>query len=124
MQNHLGTAANDVHFQAYVLEGIVRWNSQISKAALLKAAPVHLTQLCRSAILNKSTDTDFYPPAAYTGELFRIENLYSEMGSNLTMGSNIDTEIEEGLNNEDHLVTFAEEEGSLDSELDVAARSS
>jgi hypothetical protein len=92
---------------------------------LLKPTSVHLTQLClRSAILYKSTDTNFYPPAAYTGELFRIEYLYSEIESNLTLGSDIDTEIEEGLNDEDHLVTFAEEEGSLDSELDVAVHSS
>ena len=132
MQNHLGTAANDVHFQAYVLEGIVRWNSQRSKAAIdspesnIRSFDPKLRlklKFLRSAILNQSTDTDFYPPAAYTGELFGIEYLYSEIGSNLTLGSDIDTEIEEGLNDEDHLVTFAEEEVSLDSELDVAVRS-
>jgi hypothetical protein len=33
--------------------------------------------------------------AAYTEELFGIEYLYSEMGSNLTLRVNIDIEIEE-----------------------------
>lgn len=126
-----GTAANDIHFQAYVIEGIVRWNSQRAIAALdspdstirsfdpklrLKLKSLH------SAVLDKSTDTDYHPPAAYTGELFGIEYLYSEIGLNVTLGANIDLEIEEGLDIEDTMAT-TEEEGSLDSEMDVAANS-
>jgi hypothetical protein len=131
LQTNLGTAANDVHFQAYILEGIVWWNSQRSIAAIDSPESnirsfdpkLRLKLKClRSAVLDKSTDIDFHPLAAYTGELFGIEYLYSEMGSNLTLGVNIDIEIEEGLNDEDDFFTFfPEEEDCLDSELDVDA---
>lgn len=73
-------------------------------------------------MLDKFTDTDYHPPVAYTGKLFGMEYLYSEIGSNVTLGSNIDLEIEEGLDIEDTVAT-TEEEGSLDSEMDVAANS-
>jgi hypothetical protein len=131
LQTNLGTAANDVHFQAYILEGIVWWNSQRSIAAIDSPESnirsfdpkLRLKLKClRSAVLDKSTDIDFHPLAAYTGELFGIEYLYSEMGSNLTLGVNIDIEIEEGLNDDDDFFTFfPEEEDCLDSELDVDA---
>lgn len=75
-----------------------------------------------SAVLHKSTDTNCHPPAAYTGELFGIEYLYLEIGSNVTLGYNIDLEIEEGLDIEDTLAT-TEEEGCLNSEMDVATNS-
>jgi hypothetical protein len=75
-----------------------------------------------SAVLDKFTDTDYHPPAAYTGELFGIEYLYSEIGSNVTLGSNIAIEIEGGLDIEDTVATTEEEE-SLDSEMDGAANS-
>ncbi len=133
LQQNLGTAANDVHFQAYILEGIVRWNSQRSIAAIDSHESnirsfdpkLRLKLKClRSAALDKSTDIDFHPQAAYTGELFGIEYLYSEMGSNLTLGVNIDIEIEVGLNDDDDFLTFfPEEEDCLDSELDVAVLS-
>lgn len=29
----IGTAANDIHFQAFLIEGIVRWNSARAEAA-------------------------------------------------------------------------------------------
>ncbi|EFX67652.1 hypothetical protein DAPPUDRAFT_330831 [Daphnia pulex] len=104
-------------------------NSQISIAAIDSPESnirsfdpkLRLKLKClRSAVLDKSTDIDFHPLAAYTGELFGIEYLYSEMGSNLTLGVNIDIEIEEGLNDDDDFFTFfPEEEDCLDSELDV-----
>lgn len=133
LQKNLGNCSNDVHFQAYILEGIVRWNSQRSIAAIDSPESnirsfdpkLRLKLKClRSAVLDKSTDIDFHPPAAYTRELFGIEYLYSEMGSNLTLGVNIDIEIEEGLNDDDDFLTFfPEEEDCLDSELDVAVLS-
>jgi hypothetical protein len=109
--------------QAYVIEGIVRWNSQREIVALgssdstirsfdpklrLKLKSLH------STVLDKSTDTNYHPPAAYTGKLFGIEYLYLEIGSNVTLGYNIDLEIEEGLDIEDTLAT-TEEEGCVNS---------
>ncbi|XP_038061156.1 uncharacterized protein LOC119731927, partial [Patiria miniata] len=36
-----GTVANDVHFQAYLMEGLVRWNEDCAAYALLTEAPEH-----------------------------------------------------------------------------------
>jgi len=69
-------AANDVHFQAYLLEGIVRWNADREEAAArrstddsrsfsdqLKAATCQLTR----KVLGQSR-VDFQPAKAYTGK--------------------------------------------------------
>lgn len=115
LQKKFGTAANDVHFQAYILEKIVWWNSQRSIAAIdsAEAKSVHL-------IINLDLNSSVYvrpycwinlltynviSTAAYTEELFGIEYIYSEMGSNLTLRVNIDIEIEEGLNDDDDFFT-------------------
>ena len=73
-----GTVANDVHFQAYLLEGIVRWNEDRAVAAVsstdgvgdsrsyndvLKAAANQLS----SRLLGRNIDSGFRPANAYTG---------------------------------------------------------
>lgn len=123
--------ANDVHFQAYVLDGIVRWNRERSIAAIdspgstLRSFDQKLLlkeNSLRSTVLHQSTQPAYHAPAAYTGELFGIDYLYSEIKSSVTLGSNIEIEIEEGLVDDDTLVA-PDEESSLDPELDVAVTS-
>lgn len=117
--------ANDVHFQAYVLDGIVRWNRERPPGSTLHSFDQKLLlkeNSLRSTVLHQSTQPAYHAPAAYTGELFGIDYLYSEIKSSVTLGSNIEIEIEEGLVDDDTLVA-PDEESSLDPELDVAVTS-
>ena len=72
-----GTAANALHFQMYLLEGLHRWNSDRSLAALdtqlsplrcydskLKSALAELSQSVMGAKLFK----EYQPPRKYTGK--------------------------------------------------------
>ena len=71
-----GTSANDVHFQAFLLEGLHRWNkdreAQIVTAA--RTAPSSYNSKLMS-VVNELSDTvlgkrlhmDYRQPRAYTG---------------------------------------------------------
>ena len=76
-----GTAANDVHFQAYLLEGVMRWNDDRAVAAVssdgttsrcysgsLRAAVNQLSD----RILGEKLDSGFHPAKAYTGMYCRL----------------------------------------------------
>ena len=79
MELILGTAANAPNFQAYLLEGLTRWNDDRASAAHKKTqsdtSSLHCynSQLVSSvnklskAIFNKEPVPDFRPPGKYTG---------------------------------------------------------
>ena len=74
-----GTTANDMHFQSYLLEGIVRWNQDRALAAIEAPPSEHRTYnsaLCHemnrlsSLVYGKEIVPNYQDPSAYTGEIF------------------------------------------------------
>ncbi|KAK7944627.1 hypothetical protein WMY93_000355 [Mugilogobius chulae] len=105
-----GTSASVAHFQAYLLEGLMRWNEDRMDEAVKAGSTLWtynsaqreaLDRLSRK-ILGKSLVDNYRPPGAYTGELLGIEYLYSQTGKALTV-------IEAGAE-EDRLVEEMEDE--------------
>ncbi|KAL1274695.1 hypothetical protein QQF64_027509 [Cirrhinus molitorella] len=87
-----GTSASDAHFQAYLLEGLMRWNDDRMEDAIKGASSIRsygsamreaVDRLSRS-VLGKPWDERYRPPGAFTGELLGIEYLYSQTGKTLT----------------------------------------
>jgi len=71
-----GTLANDVHFQAYLMEGIARWNDDRARAAVSSGTTDfrHFADTLRAAtnqlsgqILGDPVDSGFRPANLYTG---------------------------------------------------------
>ncbi|KAJ7983613.1 hypothetical protein DPEC_G00375190 [Dallia pectoralis] len=84
-----GTSANAMHFQAFLLDGLVRWNENRAAAAVegqeqpllsysghLQHSLNELSQLVLGVRLVK----DHTVPREYTGELLGVEYLYSQTG--------------------------------------------
>ena len=102
-----------MHFQAFLFDGICRWNAARSSAAITNPSPKirsfdvmlqdRLNSLS-SAILGQPIDPNYRPPAVYTGELFGVEYLYNEMGAKIEI-TDVDKEIEEGMDGEDNADT-------------------
>ena len=108
-----------MHFQAYLLEGIVRWNAARTIAAIdsngrnLRSFNQKLSKKLQNLqleVFQKPKDLAFQQAAAYTDELFGMKNIYTEIGLTEILGINLDTEIEEGLEDEDALITGAPDE--------------
>ncbi|XP_042627584.1 uncharacterized protein LOC109091091 [Cyprinus carpio] len=87
-----GTSASDAHFQAYLLEGLMRWNDDRMEDVIKGASSIRsygsamkeaVDQLSRT-VLGKPWDERYRPPGAYTGELLGMEYLYSQTGKTLT----------------------------------------
>ena len=88
-----GTSANAVNFQAYLIEGIVRWNRARAEAAIKNESSTkqhnprtfdlrlqEKVNLLGQSILGKEVVPLYRPPAAYTGELLGVEYLYHQTG--------------------------------------------
>ena len=82
-----GTTASDTHFQAYLLDGLKRWNddrmnqqsdkpSTISYSGLERYAVNELSQ----SVLNERLIPEFRPPRKNTGEKIGVEYLLSQTG--------------------------------------------
>nr|XP_055076380.1 uncharacterized protein LOC129455637 [Misgurnus anguillicaudatus] len=87
-----GTSASDAHFQAYLLEGLMRWNDDRMEDAIKGASSIRtygsamkeaVDKLSRT-VFGKPWDERYRPPGAYTGELLGMEYLYSQTGKTLT----------------------------------------
>ncbi|CAM4568810.1 unnamed protein product [Leuciscus chuanchicus] len=87
-----GTSASDAHFQAYLLEGLMRWNDDRMEDAIKGVSSIRsygsamreaVDQLSQR-VFGKPWDERYRPPGAYTGELLGIEYLYSQTGKTLT----------------------------------------
>ena len=71
-----GTTANDLHFQAYLMDGLVRWNADRTSDATLTEGPNHrvysgylkyaVDQLGQR-VLGKRIDPTQTTPQKYTG---------------------------------------------------------
>ena len=86
-----GTSASAVNFQAYLIEGIVRWNQARAEAAIdksnskqtLRTFDIRLQEKvnCLSHSIHGKTFFQLYrPPGAYTKELLRVEYLFHQIG--------------------------------------------
>ena len=84
-----GTSANAVNFQAYLLDGITRWNAARTKAAIMvPTGDLHIFNSQLQVQVNSLSETmhgkkilpSYQPPAQYTGELFGVEYLYWQSG--------------------------------------------
>lgn len=78
---YLGTSANSLNFQLYLLEGLHRWNQDRATAALsITPSGLHCYQgnLLHSVNRNyyklwgKKVAPEFTPPSQYTGECHTI----------------------------------------------------
>ncbi|XP_044034236.1 uncharacterized protein LOC122867471 [Siniperca chuatsi] len=86
-----GTSANALHFQVYLLEGLVRWNENRARASVEGAQ--RTTLRCYSAQLQHSFNQltqeflgltlveNYTQPGEYTGELIGVEYLYFQTGA-------------------------------------------
>ncbi|XP_027139839.1 uncharacterized protein LOC109141445 [Larimichthys crocea] len=87
-----GTSASDVHFQAYLLEGLMRWNDDRMENAVKGTPSIRsygsalseaVDQLSQK-VLGRCWDECYRTPGAYMGELLGMEYLYSQTGKELT----------------------------------------
>ena len=71
-----GTSANDTHFQAYLLEGVLRWNYDRAAAATESDGPSHTSYASAKEILvnqkcqqlyGQPINTTLVAPLQYTG---------------------------------------------------------
>ncbi|XP_028998209.2 uncharacterized protein LOC129603588 [Betta splendens] len=86
-----GTSASALHFQVYLLEGLVRWNEDRGRASVEGAQ--RLVPRCYDALLQdylKRLTQEFMgmtvvetytQPGEYTGELIGVEYLFSQTGA-------------------------------------------
>lgn len=85
-----GTRANAMHFQAFLLDGLMRWNEDRAQAAVegKNRKPLlsysgylqHILNLSSKRVLGKEQVKDYTKPSEYTGELLGVEYLYSQTG--------------------------------------------
>ena len=102
-----GTSASAVNFQAFLLDGITRWNASRSLAAIdapqqsMRTFDVHLQERLNSlsrTLHGQAMLPLYQPPSKYTGELFGVEYLFRQSGIVLnTQGEELDRQIDEGF---------------------------
>ncbi|KAL1269403.1 hypothetical protein QQF64_031692 [Cirrhinus molitorella] len=82
-----GTSASDLHFQMYLIEGLVQWNEARAVAAVEGGSRRDICyggQLQRYAnmlsqqFMGLNLAEDYTSPGEYTGELIGVEYLYSQ----------------------------------------------
>ncbi|XP_060605856.1 uncharacterized protein LOC132758299 [Ruditapes philippinarum] len=84
-----GSTASDVLFQAYLLDGIVRWNEDRARQTVKEYMPGpssysgilrHAANDISHKVLHKKIIPEYQPPRKYTGELIGVEYLYDQTG--------------------------------------------
>ena len=84
-----GTSASDVHFQAYLLDGLMRWNADraIAGVSSTESGPETYSGILTQAVnelsedvLGKKMKSNFQNIGIYTGELIGVEYLYNQTG--------------------------------------------
>ncbi|RXN28818.1 hypothetical protein ROHU_018996 [Labeo rohita] len=132
--NHLnrfipGTSANLENFQAYLLEGLERWNEDRAAAAVTQETLPRLR--CYSASLQHSLNDisqrllghslvhDYSKPRQYTGELIGVEYLCSQQSLEFRVNfgcdpdapdgipDNLEDVVDEGFEEEEHDFTIS-----------------
>ncbi|XP_078802180.1 uncharacterized protein LOC105353958 isoform X2 [Oryzias latipes] len=115
-----GTLASDVFFQAYLLDGLARWNEDRAVAATSdKQQPCSYDHLLRHAANSLSEEVlgqeivPYTGPRKYTGELLWVEYLYQQTGKVLQdnrqaveESETMDMEIEDSFNEPEEFEDF------------------
>ncbi|XP_019626538.1 PREDICTED: uncharacterized protein LOC109471641 [Branchiostoma belcheri] len=100
-----GTSASAAHFQAYLLEGLVRWNKDRAVAAVAGETSSLRTysgwlqssvNRASEAVLGRSLCPGFHTPGQYTGELLGIEYLFAQTGKQMEEIC-LDPDVPDGL---------------------------
>ncbi|XP_071501526.1 uncharacterized protein [Diadema antillarum] len=82
-----GTQANNVHYQAYLLEGVHRWNCDRAAAAVTAQGPSHTSygssiehdvEKTNQELFGKAINPTLVAPRKYTGELIGLEYLFHQ----------------------------------------------
>lgn len=118
-----GSSANTVNFQAYLLDGITRWNSNRANAAIesIPQDPLRTFHLrlqgkvndASQAVHSKKVFPLYVPPARYTGEKIGIEFLFDQSGVKFPPDNmDLEKQIDEG---------FVDDDGELPSEPPIAS---
>ncbi|XP_058509620.1 uncharacterized protein LOC131475475 [Solea solea] len=86
-----GTSASDLHFQVYLLEGLMRWNENRGRAAVQggQRSALQCYSAQQQSVFNRLAHrlkglepvVDYTQPREYTGELLGVEYLYSQSGA-------------------------------------------
>ena len=85
----LGTSASDIHFQAYLLDGLMRWNSDLASAAVssTELGPesysgllIHAVNELSEDVLGKKVKPNVQNIGIYTGEMIGVEYLFNQTG--------------------------------------------
>lgn len=106
-----GTAANAVNFQAFLLDGIARWNFSRCEESIQSIEQAEVTQLrtfdvrmqmkineLSTAVYGQRMFQNVQTPMKYTGELFGVQYLYDQSGQTMSLtDANIDDEIDDGF---------------------------
>jgi len=121
-----GTSANAVNFQAYLLDGISRWNSARSSAATqVDGTPLRTFDTRLQSKLNdlslfihdRKIIQDYVPPGKFTGEKFGVEYLFQQSGDILPEDDNeLQKDIDEGFS-EDLDIELEAEAAPLEEEI-------
>ncbi|XP_054643300.1 uncharacterized protein LOC129187709 isoform X2 [Dunckerocampus dactyliophorus] len=101
-----GTSANALHFQVYLLEGLLRWNEDRGRAAVVESASTATVRCYDGRLQNAFHELtqhfmgctlmdNFTPAGNYTGELIGIEYLYSQTGRVLQCNVSTDPDCPE-----------------------------
>ncbi|XP_052472153.1 uncharacterized protein LOC128028874 [Carassius gibelio] len=122
-----GTSANALHFQMYLLEGLVQWNEARGVAAVEGASREEicyggqLLQYCNALsqqLLGLKLAQDYTSPGEYTGELLGVEYLYSQTRRAFEEDLGVDPDIPDGIRDEDLQGDLEGDEGFEDLCLD------
>ncbi|XP_058474505.1 uncharacterized protein LOC131447057 [Solea solea] len=106
-----GTSASDLHFQVYLLEGLMRWNENRGRAAVqggqrsalrcYGAQQQHTFNRLAQRVKGLKPVVDYTQPREYTGELLGVEYLYSQSGAVLQQCPNAPEGTDEGEDDDD-----------------------
>ncbi|XP_051788938.1 uncharacterized protein LOC127529436 [Erpetoichthys calabaricus] len=124
-----GTSASAAHFQAYLLEGLARWNEDHAAQAVEAA---DRDMVCYSGQLQHTVNElseilyrtklvdDHTRPAKYTGELIGVQYLFSQTSRVLEEVMGRDPDAPDGTDTDDDSVDegFQENEGSVEEHLE------
>ena len=98
----LGTSASDIHFQAYLLDGLMRWNSDHASAAVssTELGPesysgllIHAVNELSEDVLGKKVKPNVQNIGIYTGEMIGVEYLFNQTGEILKDNTLLDEDM-------------------------------
>jgi len=111
-----GTSASAINFQAFLLDGMTRWNSaratdplQMPKDYNVRSFDNRLQakiNALSTSVFGEPMLSNCHPPAKYTGELIGVEYLFRQTGEQFSCKEeNLDEEIDNGFadDNDDNL---------------------